>query len=148
MSTISATGPGGVTKRYGPLDTGGVAGSVRSNDTEVEVVFQTKVGENAGSNLASISLPPYSRIIGVNTIISEAYAASSTVDVKLDGTTAVVSGTPIVLTALGHLVTAPHATAANVTVGATAEDLTIVLNANALASATGEAKVVVQYVRA
>jgi len=137
----------GVGKRYGPLKTGGIVGAVGGVGSETTAVFQLNNGEDDGSNATSISLPAYAVIKEIEITKTAAYAASSTFDVQLDGTSCLATATPLVLTGTGYVNAALHATAANTQVGATAEDVTVVVNANGLASTTGAAEIVVTYTR-
>lgn len=141
------SGPGGVGKAYGPLKAGGTTGSIRANDLEVEEVFQLVATEDARSNAVSVKVPQYARITKVYAVVSEAYAATSTVDVQLDGTT--VLAAVVDLATVGNTDESLTATDADlVPTTAGGEDLKVVVNAAGLASDTGKAKIVVQYVRA
>lgn len=149
MSDYEADPAGlGVGKRYGPLAVGGVAGKIGGVDASQQCQFMLAAGEDEGLNAMAQQLPAYARITKIELNKIAAYAASSTVDVQLDGTSVLATATPIAITGTGYSELSLHATVANLLVGSSAEDLKVVINANGLASTTGEAIVTVTYTTA
>lgn len=148
MSTYESDPAGlGVGKRYGALEAGGIGGRIGGVDASQQVQFMVKAGEDDGLSAQELPLPAYARITKVEANVIAAYAASSTIAVTLDGND-VLDVSDVDGTAVGYVDETLTATAADLLVGATPEVLKVVPNANALASATGEAVITVTYTTA
>lgn len=136
----------GVGKRYGPLDLGGVGGKTCTAGNDEEAIFEISAEEAAVP--LEITLFSESLVTGAFLEVEEVFAASSTVVYQIGsgGTPATAPGD---LTTLGiiELDIAGISPADTNGVGALGEQLIATLNANALASATGFARLRVSYTR-
>lgn len=131
----------GVYTNYGTREVGGVTGVQKTSGTENEVIFELIAGDTMGDNYP-FTLPPFYLVEQIYVEVEEAFASSSTADLSINGGTALTTKIP--LTTLG-VASSPITGLANVKGGATAVNLVITPNANALASATGKARVLVKY---
>lgn len=135
----------GVGKRYGPLHLGGVQGAHKTYGNVSEAVFEVSFEELSASAAQVIKVPPYAQITEVTAEVKEVFGTGDTLDVKLAGTT-VLGVTKIDCATLGPQTQALSATAADLQVGATAEDLTLdVALVDAGTPETGMVKVCVKY---
>ncbi len=104
MSNIEQSGPGGVTKRYGPLDVGGISGVTCGISGELKLVFEFSADEAAGAEAMAFSIPAsYGVIKDVDVEVDEAFAAG-TVDLYYSdngGVAATLLTAPIAMTAAG-----------------------------------------------
>lgn len=132
-----------VGKRYGVRNVGGNAGESRSVGPEKEIVFTLRAGEPLAGTPMTNRLPANYRVISIEEVVVEAFAASSTYDLSIGGGAGMT---------VDGILSATHASAAKVTTGlgnlSSTDPETIVLtaNANSIASATGRAVVTVKYV--
>lgn len=141
MSTYVANPAGlGVGKRYGPLNRGGVVGVYRGEGSTREFIFELGAGEPASGRVMTIPMVANYVITNIWVEVEEAFAASSTANLSVNGGAGLT--TPISLATAVPLTSVALTGLAN-TSGTT--DITIVLtaNANALASSTGKARVLV-----
>ena len=142
MSTYESDPAGiGVGKRYGPLAVGGVAGELPNTGSQKELVFELAADEIFASGL-TLDLPANYLIEALYLEVEEAFAASSVADIVVSGGTGLT--TDFVLStaaALASVVT----TGMNKLSGTAATTITLTPNANAIASGTGKARVIVQY---
>lgn len=100
MSTIQSSGPGGVTKRYGPLGLGGVAGETTSTNGQFRLVYEFGPGELAAAKTYKFKLPKgYGAVKDVNVEVETAFGAG-TIDVHIDATTILTA--PIAMTSVGY----------------------------------------------
>lgn len=133
----------GVGKRYGPRRVGGLTGVHRGDGINREIVIELKAGELANNAF------PFTKVLQENYLVDaiyveveEAFATGSTVNLSIEG------GDP--LTTAISLATAVPVTSVALTglenTSATAEALLrAVFSAQALASGTGKARVLVNY---
>lgn len=135
----------GVAQEYGPRDIGDVNGAYKNYGTDQEKVFEftSKTSEGATTAIKryAANLPANYRVDGIELVVTEVFASSSTVDIEV-GAGASLTTNPI-LTALGR-VTVSLAGLGNVT-STDSEEVVMILNSNAIASATGHAKLVLKY---
>ena len=135
----------GVGKRYGPLHLGGVQGAQKTYGAYTEAVFEISFEELDASAAQVVKVPAYAEIVEVSAEVKEVFGALDTCDVTLDGTT-VLGATKIDCATLGPQSPALTATAANLQVGATAEDLLVdVTLIDAGTPETGFVKIMVRY---
>ena len=142
MSTYESDPAGiGVGKRYGPLAVGGVAGELPNTGSQKELVFELAADEIFASGL-TLNLPANYLIEALYLEVEEAFAASSTADLSVGGGAGLTTDfvlstaaavTSIALTGLGNQT------------GTSAANIVLTPNANAIASGTGKARVIVQY---
>lgn len=134
----------GVGKNFGARQAGNNTGVIGGVDGIITAEFQLKAGENLNQVLTqSVKVPAYSLVKEVIVKVEEAFAASSTVDATLDGTTVLTAAAS--LAALGVDTPALSGTPANLETGADGADLKVVVDANGLASGAGFASVAVRY---
>lgn len=131
----------GVYNNYGVREVGGVSGRQKTSGSEEELIFALKAGDTISDNYA-VTLPKFHLVQEIYVEIEEAFAASSTFNLSIDGGTALT--TPPPLTTLG-MASAAITGLANVKGVGTNVDIVITPNANAIASATGKARVLVKY---
>lgn len=138
------TGAVDIGKTYGPRFVGDVRGVVKTEGNKNEVTYEFTAGTTDAPY--TYTLPPFYLIQSITLEVEEAFAASSEADITVDGGAGLT--TPMDLTAK-TVEDVPLTGLAN-TAGddsATSFPLNLVLDANAKASATGKARVVVQYFR-
>jgi len=145
MTYVSDPAGLGVGKRYGPLNLGGVQGAMKGEGAYVDAIFEVTFDELDASGAQVLNLPAYAQIVEVTAEVEEVFGTGDTLDIKLDGTT-VLGVTKIAVSALGVVLGGLSATAADYTVGAAAEELTIdVTLIDAGTPETGKVKVLVRY---
>ena len=135
----------GVGKHYGSRqagDTAGVFGGVNAVET---ATFQVVAGDIAYLEDQAVKVPPYALVQEVFVRVDEAFEASSTVAVKLGAAALLTASADI--TAAGAGDQTLTGTSADLQNGADYADLTVDVNANGAASDTGNATVVVRYLR-
>lgn len=143
MSKYEADPAGlGVGKRYGPLNVGGTVGTYRGDGALREIVWEIAASEIVNGKPFQINLPANYRIVEVFYEVEEAFATDSTATVAVvDGGTGVTVPLDVVapVTLIG--------TFTNLTPVSSTDDEVIGLtgNAEALASTTGMARVIVRY---
>jgi hypothetical protein len=136
----------GVGKRYGPLGLGGVQGAHKTYGAYSEAIFEISFEELTASAAQVVKLPAYAEVVEVTAEVKEVFGTGDTLDVTLDGTS-VLGVTKVDCATVGPQgpVTL-SATAADLQVGATAEDLAIdVTLVDAGTPETGYVKVAVKY---
>ena len=131
----------GVYANYGTREVGGVTGVQKTSGADNEIIFEVFAGDTVGDNYA-FTLPPFYLVEAIYVEVEEVFAASSTADLSINGGTALTTKIP--LTTLG-VASSALTGLANVKGGAAAVNLVITPNANALASATGKARVMVKF---
>jgi hypothetical protein len=135
----------GVPKTYGPRDIGDVNGIIKTEGGTNEIVYQITHGTSEGADATDqryvVTLPVNYRVTEIYAVITEAFASSSTADFSIGGGAGMT--TDVNLTTLGN--TNYVLTGLANTTSTTSKDIVVILNANALASATGEVKLVVKY---
>jgi len=135
----------GVGKRYGPLHLGGMQGAMRGAGAYREAIFEVTFEELAASAAQVIKIPPYSRIVQVIVEVTEVFGTGDTFDIEMDGNDITTAVIPV--SALGSLAPALTGTDADLTTGATAEDLLLdVALIDAGTPLTGKFKAAVRYV--
>ena len=143
-SVLSTKGES-VGKEFGSFEFGALAGALEGEGAYVDALFTVDFDSLDAGAESFIKLPPYAQVSEVVVTVSEVFGTGDTVDVKLAGT-AITGATKASVAALGVVVPALSSTAADYTVGATAELLTI---DTALIAAgtplTGKATVLVRY---
>lgn len=133
----------GVSKRYGPLDTGGNMGVTTAESGEGRIVFEVGAQELGASAAYAFTIPEgYARITDVFVETEEAFESASGVDVLVDTVTILTAG--IVVTDVG-LVTGVLAVD-NLAFASTSE-LTLDVS-GVTAGKEGFCKVVVEFQRA
>jgi hypothetical protein len=134
----------GVGKRYGPLKLGGVQGAMKGYGKDVDAIFEVTFDELDASAAQVVKVPAYGKVTGVYVEVEEVFGTGDTLDVTLDGTSLLTA--ELAVSALGIVEGSLSATAADLTAGATAEDLVVdVTNVDAGTPETGKCKVVVTY---
>ena len=113
-----------VGKKFGSHEFGALAGNVKTEGAYNEAKFVVNFDSLDAGAESFITLPPYSQVTEVVVTVTEVFGTGDTVDVDLDGTS-IIGATKPSVAALGVVVPALSSTAADYTVGATAEDLTI-----------------------
>jgi hypothetical protein len=131
----------GVYTNYGTRPVGGVAGRQKTAGGEEEVIFEVIAGDTVNDHYP-VKLPPFYLVEQIYVEVEEAFAASSTGDLSINGGAGLTTKIP--LTTLGTASVAITGLA-NVKGGATSVDLTFTPNSNAIASGTGKARVLVKY---
>ena len=142
MSTYQSNYAGtGVGKRFGPLNPGGVGGEYKTFGGNREMIFEVTAGETASS---SFTVPIFGnfRIETIYYEVETAFAASSTANLSVNGGAGLT--TPIPLSTTGPITNVALTGLANTAVIANST-VVFSVNANAIASATGKARVYVQY---
>lgn len=102
MSNYEKTGPGGVGKRYGALEVGGVVGSEGGCSSVKAITFEFGPTEVEAVNAQTFSFPSDYAVLGGRFFveIQEAFTAG-TIDVQCKGVTVLTA--PIALTTAGML---------------------------------------------
>lgn len=131
-----------VGKTYGPRSLGAVNGVVKTEGIENEVVFEVTSGTKDA--VYKVKLPAFYLVEGIYAEVETAFAASSTVDFSINGGAGLTTDVDLTVSGLTSYVLTGLA---NVKGGSSAVDMTMTLNANALASTTGKARVIVKYKR-
>ena len=132
----------GVGKRYGERFVGGVTGETVNVGPEKEVTFELKAGEPLSGVPMTNRLPANYRVVSIEEVVLEAFAATSTYDLSIGGGAGMT---------VDGVLSAAHAIADKATTGltnlssTTSEDIVLTVNAAGIASATGRAKIVVKY---
>lgn len=135
-----ATGTSG--KRYGVRDVGGVNGSFVQNDSQRQVVFDLEAGGPLAGTPMTAKLPANYLIEKLYIEVEEAFAATSTCDLSVGGGAGLTTDFNLAIKgALLEVVTTGLAQLS----GTAAVDMILTANAAAIASATGRARVIVQY---
>jgi hypothetical protein len=99
MSHYENSGPGGVGKRYGALDLGGISGITRGNNGEYFLDFETSAPEAEALNGQTFQIPSsYGLISSVYVEVEEGFIGG-TLDILYDGSS-ILSG-PVDLTTEG-----------------------------------------------
>lgn len=143
MSNYVANPAGlGVGKRYGALKVGGVSGVYRGEGSQQEIVFELTAGEIVNGAPFTVPLPANYLVQAIFLEVETAFAASSTANIAINGGVALT--TPIPLSAQSALVSVALTGLTNLS-GTAAVNLVLTGNANAIASTTGNARILVQY---
>ncbi len=143
MSTYVANPAGiGVGKRYGPLNRGGVTGVYRGEGSNREFIFELGAGEPLTGKPVTIPVVAGYVIAAIWVEVETAFAASSTANLSINGGAGLT--TPIALSAPLPLTSVALTGLAN-TSGTTDVNIVLTGNANAIASATGKARVLVPW---
>jgi len=99
MSTYQNSGPGGVGKRYGALDLGGISGITRGNNGDFYLDFESSAPETPALAGQKFQIPSsFGLVRDVFIEVEEAFN-SGTLDILYDGAS-ILSG-PIDLTSVG-----------------------------------------------
>tara|TARA_R110002096_G_scaffold59147_1_gene148510 strand:- start:459 stop:890 length:432 start_codon:yes stop_codon:yes gene_type:complete len=131
----------GVYTNYGTRPVGGLSGRQKTSGVEEEAIFEVFAGDLVEANYP-ITLPKHYLVEELYVEVEEAFAASSTCDLSIDGGAGLTTDPD--LTVLG--VTSYVLTGLANTKGVGTEvDIVITPNANAIASGTGKARVLVKY---
>ena len=130
----------GVGKTYGPKAVGGLEGQPKTSGFSKEIVFEFTAGA-ADEVLESIIIQDYYLVTGLTLEVDEAFAASSTANMSIDGGAGLT--TALALATAG--ISAPALTGLAKASGAGPVDVVLTLNANAKASAAGKGRLVVKY---
>lgn len=132
----------GVGKRYGARGIGGVNGTHVQNDSQRELIFDLEAGEPLTGTPMTAELPANYLVEELYLEVEEAFAATSTCDLSIDGGAGLT--TDFVLSAAAPLASVVTTGLANLS-GTSAVNIVLTANAAAIASATGRARVVVRY---
>ena len=135
-----ATGTSG--KRYGVRDIGGVNGSYVQTDSQREIIFDLEAGGPLAGTPMTFKLPANYLVEALYVEVEEAFAATSTCDLSINGGAGLT--TDFDLATAGPLLGVVTAGLANLS-GTSAVDIVLTSDAAAIASATGRARVVVQF---
>lgn len=143
MSNYSANPAGlGVGKRYGPLNKGGVSGVYKGEGPNRDIIFELTAGEIVNGVPFTVPLPANYLVQAIFLEVEQAFAASSTANISINGGAALT--TPISLATQTALVSVALTGLANLS-GTSSVNLVLTGNANAIASTTGNARILVQY---
>jgi hypothetical protein len=143
MSSYASNPAGlGVGKRYGPLLAGGVAGLYRGEGSEREVVVEIAAGETPVGAPLTIAVPDNYLVDALWVEVETAFAASSTINLAIKGGTALT--TPIALSSAAPLAVVALTGLTNLS-SATGGNIVFTPNANAIASTTGKARILLRY---
>lgn len=143
MSNYEADPAGiGVGKRYGPLVVGGVAGELPNTGSQKELVYELAADEMVTGAPMTLNLPANYLVESLYIEVEEAFAASSTADLSIGGGAGLT--TDFDLATAGALLSVVTTGLANLS-GTSATTVVLTPNANAIASGTGKARVIVQY---
>lgn len=135
------TGATAIGKTYGPRFTGDINGVTKTEGIYNEVTFEVSA-ETTDQPYEVTVLGSY--IVDQLTLnVSEAFAASSTANISIDGGNGLTTALPLATAAI----TSPVLTGATKTSGTGPIKIVLTPNANAKASATGRATLVVRYRR-
>lgn len=132
----------GVGKRYGPLNVGGLSGVFRGEGSQREIVWELTAQEVVNGKPFTVPLPANYLVEALYLEVEEAFAATSSADLSIDGGAGLT--TDLDLATAGALESVSLAGLANLS-GTSAVDIVLTANAAAIASTTGNARVVVQY---
>lgn len=143
MSTYESDPAGlGVGKRYGPLAVGGVGGELPNTGTQKELVFELTAGEVFASGI-TLPLPAGYLVESLYLEVEEAFAATTEADLIIDGGTGLTTG-KFDLAVAAATASVALGTLTNLS-GTSAVNAVLTVDAAGIASATGNARVVVQY---
>ncbi len=143
MSSYSSNPAGlGVGKRYGPLGKGGIAGHYKGEGSNREIVYELTAGEVVNGTPFTVPLPANYLVLAIFLEVEVAFAASSTANIAIGGGAALT--TPLNLAVAAPLAAVVLTGLANLS-SASALNLVLTGNANAIASTTGNARIVIQY---
>lgn len=143
MSTYASNPAGlGVGKRYGPLLAGGVSGVYKGEGSEREIIWELAAKELPNGVPFTVALPANYLVESIYVEVETAFAASSTVNLAIGGGVALT--TPISLATQAALASVALTGLTNLS-ATTASSIVLTANANALASTTGKARIVVRY---
>lgn len=131
-------------KTYGPRKVGGSKGVVKTEGMFNEVVYEVTAG--MADRDYTKQLPPFYLVDQITLEVEEAFAASSTADVTIDGGAGLTTDLDLATKAVSNVALTGLANTAGDD-SKTAFDMVLTPNANAIASATGKARVVVRYRR-
>jgi hypothetical protein len=132
----------GVYVVYGTRPVGGASGRLNTLGAVQQAVFD--IDKDTISDPLKVKLPPHYLVTGLFLEVEEAFAASSTANISIDGGAGLT--TALNLATLGQ--SAPVLTGlANQSGGTTSVDAVVTPNAAAIASGTGKARLVVEYRR-
>jgi hypothetical protein len=132
----------GVGKRYGPLNVGGVAGVYRNEGSVNEIIWELTAKEIVNGDPFTVPLPANYLVEALYLEVETAFAASSTANLSINGGAALT--TPLALSTQAALASVALTGLANLS-GTTAVNIVLTGNANAIASTTGKARVLVRY---
>ena len=135
-----ATGTSG--KRYGVRELGGVTGTFVQTDSQREIVFDLEAGGPLAGTPMTIELPANYLVEALYLEVEEAFAATSTCDLSINGGAGLT--TDFVLSTKAALAGVVTTGLANLS-GTAAVNIVLTSDAAAIASATGRARVIVQY---
>ena len=113
----------GVGKRYGPLHLGGSNGKKGTFGSTDEYVFFVTSEELEADSAQTLTVPPYSEVIGVWVKVDDAFTTGDDLEVDLGGNPITAAIIPVA--AAGIFDPTLHATAANIQTGATSEVLSL-----------------------
>jgi len=134
-----------VGKKYGSFEFGALSGNLGNEGAYNEAVFDVAFDSLDAGAESFVKLPPYAQVTEVVVEVTEVFGTGDTVDVKLAGT-AITGVTKASVAALGVVVPALAAAAADYTVGDASEVLTIdTALIDAGTPLTGRCKVMVRY---
>lgn len=131
----------GVYSVYGTRPVGGASGRQKTSGSDEEAIFEIVAGDLVDANY-TIPLPPHYLVESIYVEVEEAFAASSTADLSIDGGAGLTTKLSLTATGVNSRVTTGLA---NLAGSGTSVDLAVSVNANALASATGKARILVKY---
>ena len=130
-----------VGKTYGPKGTGGIDGVVKTEGTKNEIVYSLTA--ETIDKPYSYPIPAGYLVKTITLEVEEAFAASSTAQLTIGGGAGLTTPVPLSSVTVANVALTGLAN----TAGTTAADAVLTPNANALASATGKARLVVEYFR-
>ncbi len=143
MSTYETNPAGlGIGKRYGALNRGGVSGVYRGEGSNREFIFELGAKEPLTGKVVTLPVVAGYVVTAIWVEVEEAFAASSTVNLSINGGVALT--TPISLATIVPLTSVALTGLTNLS-GTTTVNIVLTGNANAIASGTGKARVLVAW---
>lgn len=143
MSTYVANPAGlGVGKRFGPLFAGGISGTYQGEGSQREIIVELAAFETPTGAPLTVQVPDNYLVESIHLEVETAFAASSTINLSIKGGAALT--TPMSLAAQSALVNVALTGLANQS-STTGGSIVFTPNANAIASTTGKARILLRY---
>lgn len=143
MSTYESDPAGlGTGKRYGKLNVGGVAGTYRGEGSQREIIYELAAGEIVNGAPFTIPVPANYLVEAVYLEVEEAFAATSGANFSIDGGDPLTTELPL---SSAIALTSVALTGLTKLSGVAAGNIVLTGDAASIASATGKARVVIQY---
>lgn len=143
MSTYSSNPAGlGVGKRYGPIFAGGMSGAYRGEGSQREIIVELAAFETPTGAPLTVQIPDNYLVESIHLEVETAFASSSTVNLSIKGGAGL--STPMSLATQAALASVTLTGLANLS-STTGGSIVFTPNANAIASTTGKARILLRY---